>query len=422
MSKATVNNSEINEANLNQSAVNNSDARSADSSQTGTGKNKQGKLSVHPYIGGTTINLCRNVLKNGGVAKNRMATFVITLAGTLLTFPLRLLEYLLYNKKIQNAELAQDPIFIIGHWRSGTTHLHNVMSQDRRLGYLSTLQAVFPTCSALLNKSKFLKGLIAKLIPEKRMMDNVKMGIDYPQEEEFSVSCITSHSHHCNHFPRTIKQSFDKYVLFNASDEEKAEWQHAYMSVIKKASFLAGGKRLLLKNPYNTARIEVLLKMFPNAKFIHIYRNPYNIYVSALHDFIKEAEEMALQEFSEQEFSELCYDLYKKLMNRYWETKDLIPAGNLCEVSFEAFENNPLGEVERIYTELGLEKTGTAFNEIKQYVDSLKGYKKNKYSYNAALMEKISEKWGFAIKKMNYTPPTDIALDNKADWSCNIDH
>ncbi len=421
MSKLSVNNSGINEADLNRSAVSISDVCRADGDKSVSRQKKQGKLFVHPYIGGTAGNLCRNVFKNGGVARNRIATFVITLAGTLLTSPIRLLEYLLYDKKVKNAEFAQDPIFIIGHWRSGTTHLHNVISQDKRLGYLSTLQAVFPTCSLLLSKNKFLKGLIAKLIPEKRMMDNVKMGIDYPQEEEFSLSCITSHSHHCNHFPKTITKSFDQYVLFKTSDENIAKWQQAYMSVIKKASFIAGGKRLLLKNPYNTARIKVLLQMFPNAKFIHIYRNPYNIYVSALHDFIKEAEEMALQEFSEQDFSELCYTLYEKLMTQYWETRDLIPAGNLCEVSFEAFENNPLGEVERIYTELGLEKTETAFNDIKQYVNSLKGYKKNKYSYSMALMEKISEKWGFAIKRMHYTPPQDIVLDNKANWSCSVD-
>lgn len=109
MSKVTVNNSRINEANINQSVASKSDTYSSDSSQSCTSNKKQGKLSVHPYIGGTTSNLCRNVLKNGGVAKNRMATLAITLAGTLLTSPIRFLEYWLYNKKVQNAELAQDP-------------------------------------------------------------------------------------------------------------------------------------------------------------------------------------------------------------------------------------------------------------------------------------------------------------------------
>jgi hypothetical protein len=30
---------------------------------------KQGRLSVHPYIGGSATNLVKNVIKHGGVSK-----------------------------------------------------------------------------------------------------------------------------------------------------------------------------------------------------------------------------------------------------------------------------------------------------------------------------------------------------------------
>jgi hypothetical protein len=383
---------------------------------------KQGDLPIHPYIGGTTSNLIGNVIKHGGVSAAKVPAFLLTLVGTVLTAPLRFAEWALYGSKVANQKFAEDPIFIVGHWRSGTTHLHNVLSQDKRMGYLTTLQAVFPTCSILLSRSAATKNAVAGLLPEKRMMDNVKMGIDFPQEEEFSVSCVTTHSHHCNHFPRTIRESFDKYVLMNASAEEKSRWKKAYLSVLRKASFMAGGKRLLLKNPYNTARIETLLEIFPNAKFIHIYRNPYNIYVSALHDFIKEAEEMALQEFSEQDFSELCYELYEKLMSHYWKHRELVPKGNLCEVSYEKFEQEPMAEVLRIYSELGLEVTETMRADVAAYLESISGYKKNKYTYNQELVEEISKKWGFAIRRMNYAPPADIALSPEAKWSCRMEY
>lgn len=382
---------------------------------------KQGRLSVHPYIGGTTANLVKNIIKNGGIDKGREKMFLVTFVGTLLTAPIRLLEYILYSKKIDQMPIKQDPIFIIGHWRSGTTHLHNVISQDKNLGYLTTLQAVFPTCSAWLSNNKLAKKLVAKLIPQKRMMDNMKMNLDYPQEEEFSVSCITTSSHHCNHFPKTIEKSFNKYVLFDTDEKEKKKWKESYLKVIKKASFLANGKQLVLKNPYNTARIKMLLELFPNAKFIYIYRNPYNIYLSALHDFIKEAEEMAWQDYSEKQFSDTCYKLYKKLLNAYWENQHLIPEGNLSEVSYEAFEANPLLEFERIYEELGMNKSAETMTNVKKYLDSISDYKKNKYSYNASTVKEIGEKWRFAIKKMNYSPPTDIPLNSENSWSCRMD-
>jgi omega-hydroxy-beta-dihydromenaquinone-9 sulfotransferase len=383
---------------------------------------KQGDLAIHPYIGGTTTNLIANAIKNGGVSVSRVPAFLLTLVGTMITAPLRFAEYALYSRKLDELKFAEDPIFIVGHWRSGTTHLHNVISQDQRLGYLTTLQAVFPTCSILLSRIPAMKKAVAKLLPEKRMMDNVSMGIDFPQEEEFSVSCLTTSSHHCNHFPRTIRESFDKYVLMNMSPKEMSRWKRAYMGVIRKAAFMAGGRRLILKNPYSTARIETLLELFPNAKFIHIYRNPYNIYVSALHDFIKEAEEMALQEFTEEDFSALCYELYEKLMKQYWRSIERVPKGNLCEVSYEAFENAPMDEVLRIYSELGLDANDDMKSSISAYLQSISGYKKNKYSYNDSLLEEIGRKWDFAIRRMNYAPPRDISLTDDARWSCNMDY
>jgi len=385
-------------------------------------KNKQGRLSVHPYIGGSATNLIQNIIKNGGIARNRSGMFLVTLIGTILTWPIRFLETVLYSKKLEASNLEKDPIFIIGHWRSGTTHLHNVVSQDKRWGFLTTLQAVFPSCSVWLSKNTKVKNVIAKLIPKQRMMDNMEMGLDLPQEEEFSISCLTTSSHHCNHFPKTIQESFDKYVLFKTDTNEIEEWKKAYLKVIKKASFMAGNKRLILKNPYNTARIKVLLELFPNAKFIYIYRNPYNIYVSALHDFIKEAEEMSWQDYSEEEFSEACFTLYQKLMSAYWESRHLIPEGNLAEVSYEAFESQPLREVERIYHDLNINFTDEANNSISNYLDSISGYKKNKYSYNESIVEQISEKWAFAINKMNYAPPNDIPLSDVDGWTCKMDH
>lgn len=301
---------------------------------------KQGKLSVHPYIGGSASNLIRNVIKHGGVSRDKLATFTLTLCGTALTLPLRLVETLRFNKAIERSRLQEDPIFILGHWRSGTTHLHNVISQDKRLGYLTTLQAIFPTCAVILSRHKLLKRMVASLLPAQRMMDNMKIGVDLPQEEEFSLSCLMTTSHHCNHFPRTIRESFDKYVLFQTSPDEVANWEKVYQQVIKKASFLANGKRLVLKNPYNTARIPTLLKLYPNAKFIHISRNPYNIYVSALHDFVKEAEEMALQEFTNEDFSELCYSLYGKIMNAYWDARDLVPPAT-CRGELRGLRRRP---------------------------------------------------------------------------------
>ena len=57
-------------------------------------------------------------------------------------------------------------------------------------------------------------------------------------------------------------------------------WKKEYLQTIKYITFKSKGKQLVLKSPPNTERICLLLQMFPQAKFIYIYRNPYHMYYS----------------------------------------------------------------------------------------------------------------------------------------------
>ena len=49
-----------------------------------------------------------------------------------------------YEKLLADKPLEHDPVFILGHWRSGTTFMHNVFSCDKHFGYNTTYQTVFP--------------------------------------------------------------------------------------------------------------------------------------------------------------------------------------------------------------------------------------------------------------------------------------
>src|SRR3712207_6546804 len=39
-----------------------------------------------------------------------------------------------YGPKVAAVEI-KSPVFILGHWRSGTTHLHNLLCVDRQFAY-----------------------------------------------------------------------------------------------------------------------------------------------------------------------------------------------------------------------------------------------------------------------------------------------
>ena len=80
------------------------------------------------------------------------------------------------------------PIFILGHWRTGTTLLHEFMIRDERFGYPTTYECMDPN-HFLLTEGLFTRWLNF-LVPTHRPMDNMKAGFDRPQEDEFALCML----------------------------------------------------------------------------------------------------------------------------------------------------------------------------------------------------------------------------------------
>lgn len=91
-----------------------------------------------------------------------------------------------YRKLLADKPLEHDPVFILGHWRSGTTFMHNVFSCDKHFGYNTTYQTVFP--HLMMWGQPFFKKNMSWLMPDKRPTDNMELAVDLPQEEEFALA------------------------------------------------------------------------------------------------------------------------------------------------------------------------------------------------------------------------------------------
>lgn len=163
--------------------------------------------------------------------------------------PFRWIERGLYGRKIRDAQIVESPLFLLGFGRSGTTHLHNLISKDPTFGVVTNYQASFHSV-ALVGK-KWLPRLLAGQLPATRPMDNVAIALDGPQEEEVAMVNATDHAPlHVLSFPQSIPEAYDRYVVDLGKDPEAtAAWKAAYLEVLKKATLLSGGKRLALKTP-----------------------------------------------------------------------------------------------------------------------------------------------------------------------------
>ncbi|MEF8847955.1 MAG: sulfotransferase [Candidatus Thermoplasmatota archaeon] len=358
----------------------------------------------HPLFGISFRNWLKILLKNGGIDKEFfLRAFFITIASV-STIPIRVIYNLKNRPKLEKIEIKKPPIFIVGHWRSGTTYLHELFCEDPQLGHISFWQTLLPESFLLLEGSK---NFLSKFLPSSRPMDNIEVDMDGPYEEEAGMAVLFPWSFfHCLHFPKNAEEQYLKSIHFsNLDDLDIEEWKKEYLHLIKGATYSNNGSRLVVKNPANTGRIKMLLNLFPNALFVHIYRNPYKVYRSTLRMRNRVLEKLALQKADKKEIKKQVIENYKRIMKKFFKEQNLIPEDQIVSVRYEDLVENPLGSMKKIYGKLGLKNFNEAKSYMETYLERKSDYKTNVYTFDKETIDTVDKNWGFTVKKWGYKPP-----------------
>ena len=302
-----------------------------------------------------------------------------------------------FEAEVESTEVPP-PLIVLGIWRSGTTHLHNLLSKDPRYAWPNTYQALFP--NTFLTTEQKTAPSLDKMMAPTRPMDNVELACAQPQEDEFAMipSGLTFACQFA--FTETGDDYWRFMTLRNASAAEVAQWKAKLLWFLKKLTF-KHQRPLVLKSPGHTGRIKLLLDMFPNAKFVHIYRNPYDVVRSTIHTGRAVLPHWTFQRITEDQAKSL--DRHAELSDAFFEEKSLIPSGSLCEVAFEELDAEPVETMRRIYEDLSLPSFEETESDLRRYVDSLRSYKKNSLSNLpdetkrgiAQRLRRCFEEWGY---------------------------
>lgn len=335
--------------------------------------------------------------------RGRMAGVLLTSA---LTSPLRLAEQAIYGGRVRNTPISSPPLMVLGYARSGTTHLHNVLAHDPNHGSVTTLHCLIPDGFLLVRALP--TRLFANALPAKRPMDNVSVAMDLPQEEEMAIGNKTHMSViHNLSYPSTAMSRFQRYGLMDdLSERERRQWGQIYLDIVRKATFDAEGRRIVLKSTTCHSRLRHLLRVFPQMKFVHIIRNPFEVYVSLM-SMIRKM--VALNQMVDVDWDVAergIIDTYTASLKLYIQDRSLIPSENLVEVRFEDLERDAMGELRRVYQTLDLGNWDTAEKGMSAYLATLKDYRKNRYEADPSVVERVTEDWGFALDEWNYELPS----------------
>jgi hypothetical protein len=236
-------------------------------------------------------------------------------------------------------------------------------------------------------------------------MDDMNMHMSSVQEEEIGLASMGAPSSYLAiHFPRDYKR-FRRYVSFKkASKPEVDQWKRSYRRYLRKVvGKLGNTETLLLKSPANTARIPLLLEMYPDARFIHIHRNPYETVRSTMHLYdawFQMANFQSLEELKRKRDA-LVLDMYEEMHRCWTEDKKLIPDDRLMVLGFEELKQKPVEVLEKIYAFLGTAPLNK--EEVQEYLDSIKTYRQNSYdTLHVKMMQEINERMAFVFEEFGY--------------------
>ena len=324
----------------------------------------------------------------------------VTTLGSALNSWYKWSEDRAFGVQVARTEI-QPPIFILGHWRSGTTLLHNLLALDPRFAFPNLYEVFFP--HTFLGTEDHRIGTVAPLVPQTRIFDNVAQGFDLPNEDEFATAAMSLCSPYMSwSFPRAAKH-YEAYLTFrDVSDSDRLRWESSLITFLKKLTFRYQ-RPLLLKSPPHTGRLAMLSRMFPEARFVHVHRDPYTIYQSTVHMNRVFTGCLQFQKADPNDLEAGVLRRYRQMHDAYFDERDAIPDSRLHELAFRNLETDPIGEVRKIYESLALPGFDDLQPRLADYVESLASYRKNRYmDLDGATKRRVRESWGRSFETWGY--------------------
>jgi hypothetical protein len=362
---------------------------------------KKSPLEANLWLGFELVAWLRLLARNQfAVTPTRIPLAALVTFAAVGNTALRGVQSLIYGRRVRQVILPDDPIFIVGHWRTGTTMLHELLALDPAHRSPTTYESLSP--NHFLLTEKFVRRWLPFLIPRTRPFDNMRMGFDRPQEDEAALALRGTPSPFLSAaFPRRPPQFPEYFDLTSLTPRQLAKWQSDLRKLLQLLLFERPG-RPVLKSPQHTNRIPTLHAMFPRARFIHITRDPYVVFPSTMHFWRIMIQKYGLQRPDEARLREQVFTAFAQMHVNVEAARSQLPPGSFHELRYEQLAADPVREVRTIYDFLGEDFTSVE-PQIVHYAERSCRYKTNEYAdLDAATREEIAKRWAPYFARHGY--------------------
>ncbi|MCV7409852.1 hypothetical protein AWC05_23695 [Mycobacterium florentinum] len=316
-------------------------------------------------------------------------------------------QNIVFGRRVANTAIGDAPIFIIGHWRSGTTMLHEMMVLDDHHTGPTTYECIAPHHFLLTQRfARFAEFLTSK----HRAMDNMDMSMAHPQEDEFAWCMLGLPSPYLTiAFPNRPTQDEQYLDMDKLSARELGTWKQTFFRFVQQVYFRRR-KAIVLKSPTHSFRIKVLLEIFPKAKFVHIVRDPYVVYPSTVNLFKAFSLVHGLQRPTFEGLDENVLSNYLDLHRKLDEGRELVDPSRFYELRYEDLIGDPEGQLRKMYEHLDLGDFDRYLPRLRQYLGAKATYRTNSYEMTTEQRAIITQRWAEVIDRYGYGAPAQNAL------------
>jgi hypothetical protein len=324
-----------------------------------------------------------------------------TTCSTLVNTVLGVLTEAIHGGRVARTQIHEPPLFIVGHWRTGTTLLHELLILDPRHTFPTTYQCMAP--HHFLLTERILPRLLWFLMPSRRPMDNMDIGWDRPQEDEFALCLLGQPSPYLTvAFPNRPPMDQGAFDLEQLPPRARAAWERTFLSFLR-ALTSRDPRRLVLKSPTHSCRIPTLLRLFPGARFVHIVRDPYVLFPSTVNLWKTLYRNHGLQRPTFAGLEEHVFETFSRLYARLEDGKRLVTPGRFYELRYEDLIADPEGQMRLLYERLALGGFEEALPRMRKYLQEHAGYQTNRFpSLTPELRAEIGRRWGAVIERYGY--------------------
>jgi hypothetical protein len=248
------------------------------------------------------------------------------------------------------------------------------------------------------------------LVPERRPTDDMPLGWDRPMEDEFALLALGAPSpYEMFMFPADRADALPYLDIAGRSDSVIEDWLNALTTIVKRVvvdrrvrTASAAPDWFLLKSPTHTARIGLLAEAFPDAKFIHLTRSPFDLAPSTERLFRALFESQGLQRLSREtaDLSAFVTTMMRALYRNFERDVAHLSGDRWVELRFQDLVAGPEREVAQLREELDLGSGDEV--SLRRHIASIRGYQRARHNVDPTTAARIRQEWQWYFDRFGY--------------------